>query len=96
MWTKFYDMSSGGSEKLGACTIWIEAEEYEAVELFEKIFGLDPYNVTCQCCGQDYSVYEEEPDIKPGDWVVCASDIERFRGGNALTYNAQFSRADEC
>lgn len=85
MWTKFFDMSSGGSEKLGACTIWIEASKGEAVDLFERIFDRAPYNVTCDCCGEDYSVYEAEPEIEAGDWVVTAEDIERFKAGHRLT-----------
>ncbi len=84
MWTKFYDMSSGGSEKLGAGTIWIEACESEAIDLFEQIFGRDPQNVTCPCCGPDYSIYKAEPNFQDGDWVVTSSDIERFKGGHAL------------
>lgn len=88
MWTQFYDMSSGGSEKLGACTIWIEAGEDEACSLFEAIFERDPHNVTCSCCGPDYSVYEYETlEAKEGDWTVSADDIARFRSGHLLTAN---------
>ena len=84
MYTEFYDMSSGGSEKLDASIIFIEAELNEALELFEAIFGLDPYNVTCTCCGSDYSVSETDREPENGDWVVSKSDILRFKGGVKL------------
>ena len=84
MCTKFFDMISGGSEKLVACTIWIEASKGEAVDLIERIFDRDPYNVTCECCGPDYSIYEAEPEIAAGDWVVSAEDIARFKAGHRL------------
>jgi hypothetical protein len=83
-WTKFFDMSSGGREKLGACTIWIEASEREATYMFTQMFGRDPHNVTCDCCGPDYAVFEAEPEFGNSDWVVTASDIERFKGGHAF------------
>lgn len=88
MWTKLFDMSSGGSEKLGATTIWIEANEDEAEELFEEIFGIDPNNVTCPCCGNDYSIWESKFEPNDGDWVVNKNDIERFKGGNRLTFDS--------
>lgn len=81
MYTKFFDMSSGGGEKLGACNIFIEAKEDEAVDLFKRIFGRDPYNVTCSCCGSDYSVNETDDAPDNGDWVVSREDIARFEGG---------------
>lgn len=81
MWTKFFDMSSGGSEKLDAGVIWIEASEDEAIPIFEQIFDRDPYNVTCACCGSDYSVYETDFEPNNGDWIVSRRDIERFRNG---------------
>ena len=85
MWTKFYDTSSGGREKLGACTIWIEAGEDEATVLFEQMFGRDPHNVTCSCCGPDYSVSEvPAPRFFDEDWVVTAADIKRFEDGHGL------------
>jgi len=94
MWTKFIDMCSGGSEKLGASTIWIEAEKGEAIDLFERIFDRDPHNVTCGCCGPDYLVYEDEPEIEAGDWVVTAEDIARFKAGHRLPVaNAELNGA---
>lgn len=56
MWTEFDDMFSGGSQKLKWETICIEAGIDEAVCLFIQIFDRDPFNVTCECCGSDYSI----------------------------------------
>jgi hypothetical protein len=79
-WTRFYDMSSGGFEKLDYSVVWIEAPENEACDLFEEIFGLDPHNVTCPCCGTDYWVSEKEnPEIEPGHAVVTAQQILQLR-----------------
>lgn len=59
-WTRFFDMSSGGGEKLDWTTIVIQMPEEEAVAHFEVHFGRNPHNVTCDCCGPDYSIYECE------------------------------------
>ena len=60
-YTIFYDMSSGGSEKESFTKLAVKLPESEAVEWFEKTFGRDPHNVTCQCCGADYAVSRAEP-----------------------------------
>lgn len=85
-WTRFFDMNSGGGCKLGTDIIWIEANEEKAIELFERIFGRDPNNVTCSCCGSDYYVYESDFKPKDGDFIVSKSDIEKFECGNKLDY----------
>jgi len=60
MWTKFIDMASGGSEKTKFSVIYIETNKENAIGIFEYIFGVDPDNTTCYCCGQDYSIDEVE------------------------------------
>ena len=60
MWTKFWDMHSGGGQKLDWAKIYIQAPEEEAVVIFSNRFGRDPENVTCNCCGEDYSVSESK------------------------------------
>lgn len=80
VWTRFFDMCSGGSEKLDYSTIWIEAPEEEAVKIFEDIFGRDPNNVTCFCCGEDYAVYEHDFEPENGDAIVSKENIEKFYG----------------
>lgn len=59
-WTRFYDTSSVGSEKLDHGTIYIEAKEPVARMVFALKFNRDPDNVTCECCGSDYSVTEDD------------------------------------
>ena len=78
---QFFDMHSGGECKLGAENIYIEADsEDTAIEVFEAVFYRDPHHVTCNCCGQDYSVYEGEvnPSIPNGSFVVTKQDIARI------------------
>jgi hypothetical protein len=78
-WTRFFDMSSGGSEKLEWSTILIEAPEDEAVRIFEARFQRDPRNVTCDCCGADYSIYEvsgPEAINGYGAHIIRAEDIK--------------------
>ncbi len=57
MWTKFWDMHSGGGLKEDPIQfIFIEAPADEAVVVFYNRFKHNPYRVTCSCCGEDYSV----------------------------------------
>lgn len=60
MWTRFMDMHSGGSLKEKQQYIYIEAPQREAEIIFYNRFGHNPYRVTCPCCGEDYSIDEEE------------------------------------
>lgn len=65
MWTRFMDMHSGGSCKIKIDGvkkqyIYIELPEGQAVQFFEDKFNCSPYNVTCNCCGEDYSIDESE------------------------------------
>lgn len=61
MFTRFSDMYSGGSVKVkGYEWIIIEGDENTAAVYFEKRFNRDPYNVTCNCCGEDYSISSYE------------------------------------
>jgi hypothetical protein len=60
MWTKFWDMHSGGSQKEDQQFIFIEAPEEEAKVIFYNRFGHNPERVTCTCCGEDYYIGESE------------------------------------
>lgn len=60
MFTKFWDMDSGGRLKEQWDIIYIEASKGEACEIFEKRFGHAPDHVTCSCCGDDYAILESE------------------------------------
>ena len=60
-WTRFMDMHSGGSTKEDPFEyIYIEAPEKEAITIFFNRFKHNPSRVTCTCCGDDYSINEEE------------------------------------
>lgn len=59
-WTRFYDASSGGYQKLRWKVIYIEAPEEEAKLIFYNKFRRNPDRVTCTCCGEDYSVIEDQ------------------------------------
>lgn len=60
MWTEFWDMHSGGSQKEKWHHIYIEAPIEEAKIIFYNRFGHNPERVTCTCCGDDYSISEYE------------------------------------
>jgi Holliday junction resolvase len=63
MWTLFWDMHSGGSVKVEIdgkekSKIYIELPEAEAIKYFEERFGHHPYEIACDCCGENYSLEE--------------------------------------
>ena len=61
VWTRFMDMHSGGGAKEAPYEyIYIEAPESEAKTIFYNRFGHNPERVSCACCGEDYSISEEE------------------------------------
>jgi hypothetical protein len=60
VWTHFWDMHSGGPQKLEWAHIFIEAPEEEAKSVFYSRFGRNPERVSCTCCGEDYSISEFE------------------------------------
>lgn len=76
-WTRFMDMYSGGSQKCGADYILIEAKEEEAVEVFEKRFDRNPFDITCECCGPDFYVseYDEKPTMSADSIVIDQKEI---------------------
>lgn len=60
-WTLFWDMHSGGRTKEEPYErIYIEAPKEEAKIIFYNRFGHNPERVTCICCGEDYSISEDE------------------------------------
>lgn len=75
VWVQFMDMHSGGDCKLNWEYIYIEATDViDAREYFEKRFGRHPDNVTCETCGEDYSISVAD---KLGDFCsdyISASD----------------------
>lgn len=58
-WYEYFDMHSGGYPQTEFEVIWIQARsQNEADDIFENTFECDPNNTTCECCGQDYVVFE--------------------------------------
>ncbi len=78
-WTMFNDRYSGGSRKLDTKRVWIEAEEEQAITLFQEIFGLSPNNISCSCCGEDFSFDEREFLPNNNDWIVDKNHINAFK-----------------
>jgi hypothetical protein len=61
MWTRFMDMHSGGGCKEPPYEyIYIEAPQAEAELVFYNRFGHNPNRVSCTCCGDDYTITEDE------------------------------------
>lgn len=61
MWTRFWDMSSGGGRKEPPYHyIYIELPEKEAVNVFYHRFHHNPRDTACSCCGENYSITEYE------------------------------------
>lgn len=61
LYTLFMDMHSGGQAKVqngkvDVEYIIVEGDEPEAIALFQRTFNRNPLNVTCSCCGEDYSL----------------------------------------
>jgi hypothetical protein len=56
---EFRDTGSGGEYKTEYDYIYVSAfTEDEAYEKFEMELGIDPFQVSCDCCGNDFSVME--------------------------------------
>lgn len=70
MITRFMDMCSGGIKVKPYHYILIEMPYDDTVRYFEKRFDRDPHNVTCDCCGEDYSVDEY-------DTIEAATEYDR-------------------
>lgn len=59
-WTLFNDMHSGGGTKVESFeNILIEGERAEAIDKFEELFDQKPFDVACDCCGENYVVSTE-------------------------------------
>lgn len=90
-WTLFWDMHSGGGTKEEPYDkIYIEAPAAEARVIFYNRFGHNPERVSCTCCGEDYSIYEE-PTLEE------ASDYHRrgsFGRGPQVTVEEYIAKPD--
>ena len=63
VWTYFSDMNSGGGRKEAFRKLYIEAAEEEAKSVFYSRYGHNPERVSCTCCGQDYSIGQENASL---------------------------------
>lgn len=88
-WTQFWDMRSGGGQKLEWGQIFIEATEAQAREVFMRLFGRDADNVTCDCCGNDYSVSEYAS-------LAEATDYQRSNSYSATGREPAMSVEEYC
>lgn len=80
VWTRFMDMHTGGRQKLDWAFIYIEAKEDDAAKVFQHRFGRNPNNITCSCCGEDFSFYEHNEDLQQASGFDrhCLFDGERY------------------
>ena len=64
MWTRFYDMSSGGGTKTPFDIIYIEAKEKAAIWIFKDYFeNIDPNGENCSTCGSNFYISEFESEL---------------------------------
>jgi hypothetical protein len=91
-WTVFKDAHSGGSKKLRFEIIYIEAPPDTALRIFRHVFKLDPHNVTCDCCGSDYSIFDERTSF------VQASGFSRdcFYNSDTHQYEERVRGHESC
>jgi len=75
-WFRFWDMSSGGYEKTDYSMIFVKAKtQDEAVRIFEMETDLNPYDVTCECCGEDFAIDEVlEEEVEKDESVLTLGD----------------------
>jgi len=69
VWTYFRDSHTGGRIKLSVLDsmgksheiedIYIEAPKAEASVVFFNRFGINPEQISCTCCGDDYMIDDE-------------------------------------
>ena len=91
---KFTDMNSGGFTKSKYKTILIDCDnETEAIELFEARFDRHPRNITCNCCGYDYSIsdFDSLEDATALDRMCQMSqDYETFQEKPSTDEDAEY------
>lgn len=63
-WTKVYVNNPRGVRPLPFHWVYIQANETLARAIFEDRFKMSPDQVTCPCCGSDFSLFEEDGHLK--------------------------------
>lgn len=87
-WTLFWDMHSGGGTKVAPWDkIYVEAPEDDARTFFQRRFDRDPDHVTCDCCGPDYAVSQEESLAQVSGYHRNLRCVETKRGPDGRYMN---------
>lgn len=60
IWTRFHDHNTGGTMKTTYREIYIRAPVREAKVIFYDVIGHDPEKISCECCGEDFTIDELE------------------------------------
>lgn len=96
IWTRFMDMHSGGSAKENHEFIYIELPENDAIRAFEEIFGHDPNDIACECCGQNYSISDGEIlQITGYDrGASWNADLRKYDDGTGISLEEYAARKD--
>ena len=58
IWTHIWDMHGGGNTKTDCHHIFIQPNEEDAMRWANWKWSIHPYDVTCSCCGNDFSIDE--------------------------------------
>lgn len=84
MWTRFMDMHSGGDLKEKQQYIYIDAPMKEAKVIFYNRFDHNPERVSCTCCGEDYSIFEDKSLKQLTEFDRCHSWERGSKGEQTL------------
>jgi len=95
-WTHFWDMHSGGRQKLKWQHIYIEAPEAKAITAFQTRFGRNLDNVTCNCCGPDYSVKEYKTIFEATGFQRNVRKYSIFTSRAPITLKAYRESGEAC
>lgn len=74
-WTEFNDMLTRGGRKTDFNRVYIQAGRDEACEIFTQYFKHNPEQVSCTCCGPDFSIHPaDETEVEWNDLDVLVLD----------------------
>ena len=79
MWTEFWDMHSGGSQKEKWHYIYIEVAQEKAEKVFYNRFNHNPNRVSCTCCGEDYSISESKTIEEATEYQRNGCTVDEFK-----------------
>lgn len=94
MWIRFWDMRSGGNLKTDFHIIFIEANTYEdAINIFENRFNIDPFNIACDCCDEDFSI-DKYDTLELATAYHRGCKFEKEKGWVMLGFKKYFTLAE--